>query len=177
MNAIANLDTSQSMGAPATTLAGTPTSYGSQVGLCQSQPDIYSLAWMAGSWIGQADGDPVDEHWSTPAGGTMMGMFRWLKNGRVYYYELLVIEPTANGLVLRLKHFDSELNCWEDRRGMAVAYPLVSAGEGEAVFERGGSFRSTRFVYRLISDTELRVTADDRKGDETASSEFSYRRA
>ena len=30
---------------------------------------IESLAWMAGGWYGTVNGDPVDEHWSTPAGG------------------------------------------------------------------------------------------------------------
>ena len=138
-------------------------------------PDIQALAWMAGSWTGLANGDPVDEHWSAPAGGMMMGMFRWLKNGRVYYYELLVIEPTSDGLVLRLKHFDSGLSGWEEK-GVAVAYPLVTASEREATFERGGSFRSTRFVYRRISENELLVTTHDRKGDDIATCEFCYRR-
>ena len=138
--------------------------------------DIEILAWMTGSWSGLVDGDPIDEHWSAPAGGMMMGMFRWLKNGRVYYYELLVIEPTSDGLVLRLKHFDSGLNGWEEK-GMAVAYPLVHASDGEAAFERGGSFRSTRFVYQRISESELLVTTHDRKGDDIVTSEFRYTRA
>ena len=139
-------------------------------------PDIHTLTWMAGSWSGLADGDPVDEHWSSPAGGMMMGMFRWLKNERVYYYELLVIEPASSGLVLRLKHFDTGLNGWEEK-GMAVAYPLVHASENEAVFERGGSFRSTRFVYRRINAGELLVTTHDRKGDDIVTCEFRYTRA
>jgi hypothetical protein len=135
--------------------------------------DIHALAWMTGSWSGLLDGELVDEHWSAPAGGMMMGMFRWLKNERVYYYELLVIEPASNGLVLRLKHFDSGLNGWEEK-GMAVAYPLVHASEREATFERGGSFRSTRFVYRRVSDNELLVTTHDRKGDGIVTCEFRY---
>jgi len=138
-----------------------------------ASPDIHALGWMSGSWSGRVDGDPVDEHWSAPAGGMMMGMFRWLKRGRVYYYELLVIEPDANGLVLRLKHFDSGLNGWEEK-GMAVAYPLIHVNEYEAAFERGGSFRSTRFVYRRAGEHELVVTTHDRKGDDVVTCEFRY---
>ena len=134
------------------------------------------LGWMAGDWSGNVNGDPVDEYWSKPGGGTMMGMFRWLKDGRLYNYELLAIEPDANGLVLRLKHFDRGLIGWEEK-GMAIAYPLVEIGEQTAVFERGGSFRSTRFVYRRVSAGELLVVSEDRKGDDVARVEFRYTRA
>jgi hypothetical protein len=134
---------------------------------------IDSLAWMAGSWYGTVNDDPVDEHWSTPAGGVMMGMFRWLKNGRIYLYELLAIEPDAQGLVLRLKHFDRGLNGWEEK-GMAVAYPLVNVGDQEAAFEKGGAYRSTRFVYKRLSARELLVITEDRKGSDVARNEYRY---
>ena len=134
---------------------------------------IDSLAWMAGSWYGTLDGDPVDEHWSLPAGGAMVGMFRWLKNGKVYLYELLAIEPDADGLVLRLKHFDRGLNGWETK-GSAVAYPLVKAGDQEAAFERGGAYRSTRFVYKRTAERALIVISEERKGNDVVRNEFCY---
>jgi hypothetical protein len=137
---------------------------------------IESLAWMAGGWYGTVNGDPVDEHWSTPAGGAMMGMFRWLKNGKVYLYELLAIEADADGLVLRLKHFDRGLNSWEGK-GQAVAYPLVQVGDQEAAFERGGAYRSTRFVYKRTGERTLTVITEERKGDEVERNEFSYTHA
>jgi hypothetical protein len=137
---------------------------------------IDHLGWMAGNWLGDVDGDPVDEHWSSPRGGTMVGMFRWLKDGKLYYYELLAIEPESNGLVLRLKHFDRGLIDWEEK-GMAIAYPLVEIGEQTATFERGGSFRSTRFVYKRVAAGELLVLSEDRKGDAITRCEFRYKRS
>jgi hypothetical protein len=134
---------------------------------------IDDLAWMAGHWYGDVGGEPVDEHWSLPAGGVMMGMFRWLKHGKLYLYELLAIERDAGGLVLRLKHFDRGLLSWEEK-DMAVAYPLVSIGDHEAAFERGGTFRSTRFVYRRTGDHEMIVLTEDRKGDDVTRNEFRY---
>ena len=136
---------------------------------------IDALAWMAGSWYGHVDGDPIDEHWSSAAGGVMLGMFRWLKHGKVYLYELLVIEPDTDGLVLRLKHFDRGLIGWEEK-GIALAFPLVSIGDREVAFERGGTFRSTRFVYKLADQRELVVTTEDRKGDDITRYEFRYTR-
>ena len=60
---------------------------------------------------------------------------------------------------------------------MAVAYPTVHASDSEAAFERGGSFRSTRFVYRRIRESELLVTTHDRKRDDIVTCEFRYTRA
>ncbi len=137
---------------------------------------IENLAWMAGSWYGCLDNDPIDEHWSVPAGGVMTGMFRWLKNGKVYLYELLVIEPDVNGPVLRLKHFDFGLIGWEEK-DTALAFPLVSSGEKEATFERGGGFRLTRFVYKRIGESDLVAITEVRKGDEVTRNEFRYRRS
>ncbi len=133
---------------------------------------IDDLAWMAGSWYGWTDGDPIDEHWSRPAGGVMIGMFRWLKGGRLHMVELLAIEPEDGGLVLRLKHFGQGLIGWEEK-GVALDYPLVQAGPDEAVFERGGAFRATRFVYRRIGDTLVAVQ-ENRKGEELTTFAFRY---
>jgi hypothetical protein len=136
---------------------------------------VDDLAWMAGRWYGHVHGDLVDEHWSNPAGGVMLGMFRWLKDGKVYLYELLAIEPESAGLVLRLKHFDRGLVGWE-AKSTPLAFPLVSIGEREVAFERGGTFRSTRFVYKQVNECELIVTTEDRKGAEVTRYEFRYTR-
>jgi hypothetical protein len=151
------------------------TSVRTNLNLSPTSTTIDRLAWMAGSWSGHVDDDPIDEHWSLPAGDVMMGMFRWLKQGRLYLYELLAIEPEAEGLVLRLKHFDPGLNGWEEK-GAAVAYPLVGLGDREAIFERGGTFRSTRFVYKRTSERELLVVTEDRRGEEIKRYEFRYAR-
>jgi hypothetical protein len=105
----------------------------------------------------------------------MLGMFRWLKNGRLFHYEILVVEPDESSLVLRLKHFDRGLIGWEEK-DMAVAYPLVSIGDREAIFERGGTFRSTRFMYQRTGDDNLLVATEDRKGDNVTRYEFRYTR-
>jgi len=135
---------------------------------------VNDLAWMAGSWYGHIDGEDIDEHWSAPAGGVMIGMFRWLKADRLHMVELLAIEPEDGGLVLRLKHFGQGLIGWEEK-GTALDYPLVQAGPGEAIFERGGAFRATRFIYRRTGDALVAIQ-ENRKGDEITVYEFRYTR-
>ncbi len=56
---------------------------------------IDDLAWMAGAWV--TDKDPVtEEHWSSPAGGTMMGMNRTISGGRTVHRESLLLETRAS---------------------------------------------------------------------------------
>lgn len=137
---------------------------------------IDELAWLAGSWRGHTGDDPIDEHWSAPAGGVMIGMFRWLKQGRLHMYEFLAIEPDGNGgLVLRLKHFHEGLVAWEGR-SLVRAFALVELGDRLAVFRRGGAFRSDQFIYRRPADDQLIVVEEARKGPALTTTTFSYTR-
>jgi len=137
---------------------------------------IDDLAWLAGSWYGHIGEDPIDEHWSAPAGGVMIGMFRWLKQGRLHMYEFLAIEPDGDGgLVLRLKHFHEGLVAWEGK-SLVRAFPLVELGNRQAAFRRGGAFRSNQFLYRQPADNQMIVVEEVRKGGELVVSEFRYAR-
>ena len=39
---------------------------------------VFDLSWLSGAWYGQVGDDLIEEHWSGPAAGTLMGMFRWI---------------------------------------------------------------------------------------------------
>jgi len=41
------------------------------------------FAWLAGIWVGEIDGELIEEHWSTPAGEVIMSMFRATTDGKV----------------------------------------------------------------------------------------------
>jgi uncharacterized protein DUF6265 len=66
-----------------------------------AQPtSINIIAWLAGSWRGEAYGGEVEEIWSQPVGGTMMGMFRIIEKGKIiahnFKHNALLKEP-SNG--------------------------------------------------------------------------------
>ena len=63
------------------------------------------LSWLSGAWYGQVGDDLIEEHWSGPAADTLMGMFRWIHDGQVRFYELLTNEPDGDQLLMRIKHF------------------------------------------------------------------------
>ena len=55
------------------------------------------LRWMAGVWAGTKDGVQMEEHWSTPDGGGLIGMHKDSKNGRMTSWEFFRIVPADSG--------------------------------------------------------------------------------
>lgn len=130
------------------------------------------LAWIAGHWQGQKDGNLFDEQWSAPAGGAMTGMFRWIKDGRVQMYEFLAIESGPEGRpVLLLKHFHPGLVGWEEK-GEVWRYPLTASAPREAVFTRPEG--DTRMTFRRTSEQTLIVLLERQKDGKARTDEFVY---
>lgn len=132
------------------------------------------LAWLAGAWLGQRGADVVEEHWSAPAGETLMGMFRWLAGGKVRFFELLTIEPEGDGLLLRIKHFHPGLRGWEEK-DQAVLFDLVQLGAQEAVFFQRTAKKVQWMIYRRAGDALL-TYFEPEDGAHTPDEEFVYHR-
>jgi hypothetical protein len=94
---------------------------------------IQDAAWLAGRWVGTGLGGTLEEVWSPPAGGQMVGHFRLLRDGRPAFYEFILIDVADGGLRMRLKHFNPDHTAWEDKDGWATFNP-VSAGTDELAF-------------------------------------------
>jgi uncharacterized protein DUF6265 len=104
------------------------------------------VAFMAGHWRDPAAQGLSEEIWTAPEGDSMLGMWRFVTEGKAWIYELLSIRQEAASLVLLLRHFDPQLKAREEKDAPLVL-PLVRKSEGEAVFEgrssKGGLLRLT----------------------------------
>ena len=135
-----------------------------------------AVAWLAGSWQGARGDEALEETWLAPADGTMVGLFRWLKGGEVYLYELLSFEDTADGLVLKIKHFGPGLVGWEEKGEWAL-FDLVEVTEGKAVFaERGDEVEHTRVSYRPEGERGMVGTFEETRNGEPVVLTFRYER-
>ena len=103
------------------------------------------LAFMVGSWQGNGDGYHIEEVWSRPSGDNMMGMFRYVQEGKGVFYEMMLIEQTVDGPVLRLKHFNAGLIGWEEKDEV-ISMPLVHVSKSEAVFEQIDKTKKLKYV-------------------------------
>jgi len=103
------------------------------------QPGVAALAWLEGTWVGEAGGVHQEEAWSGVAHGHLQGMYRELQEGRVKTLELLSLGSESDGLWLTMRHFDGALKPREPmdaplRWRVAVAEPdharFVNAAAG-----------------------------------------------
>ncbi len=115
---------------------------------------IGALLWLAGKWLGVIGNSAVEEYWSAPAGGSLVGVFRWLEADSVRFYEILVIEEEAGGLVMRIKHFDPGLKGWEEKEE-AVRFDLVQIAEQEAIFFNRQEENPEWLIYRQDASHKL----------------------
>ena len=109
------------------------------------------MEWLVGRWVGSALGGDVEEIWTAPQGGAMMGMYRLVRDGKPVFYELLTLVEENGSLVMRLKHFHADLKGWEEKDD-TVEFPLVAVADGAVHFE-GMSFHprgDTLTVYLAI---------------------------
>lgn len=136
---------------------------------------VADLAWMAGTWVGEIGGSFVEEQWSAPAGGVMMGMYREVVDGKIGMYEFLALESGPEGPILWLRHFNPGLVGWEDKEG-ANAFHLVAAKPGEATFDNRDPQKPARLIYRREGEDRLVAILEKVKDGKPVSFDFVYRR-
>ncbi|WP_260482475.1 DUF6265 family protein [Sphingomicrobium flavum] len=80
-------------------------------------PFMEHAEWLQGRWVGTGMGGEVEEVWSPPNDNQMVGHFIYKKDGKIVFYELLLLRPDAEGVGLEMlvKHFDRDFTAWEDK--------------------------------------------------------------
>jgi hypothetical protein len=63
-----------------------------------AEPKLDDLRWLAGHWADTVDGWAMEEIWTEPAGGVMIGMHRDAKGAKVSF-EFIRIAATPEGIV------------------------------------------------------------------------------
>ncbi|MDC7675000.1 DUF6265 family protein [Asticcacaulis machinosus] len=123
-----------------------------------------SLGWITGCWV-QADGDRVvEEYWTTPSGGVLMGAGKTLRAGKLRNYEHMRIEAIAG--VLTFTAIPS---------GQAQAsFPVKSQAEGEVIFESLSHDFPQRVIYRK-ADNGLSARIEGVVNGQSRSVDFTYK--
>ncbi len=106
--------------------------------------NIEEFRWLVGTWVGDGFGGQSEETWSEPIDGTMMGMYRHYKDGKIVFYEFLLLDETG----IKLKHFNPDITSWEEKDDF-VSFEMVSYTEDK--IELKG------LVFERKSDTEMEI--------------------
>ena len=128
---------------------------------------LQDIAWLTGSWSGEALGGTFEEVWNAPSAGSMVGMFKLLRDGAVSFYELMLFVEEEGSLSFRVRHFSPDFTAWEDKdEDMTLRF--IRADEN-AVYFNGVSF------FR-ISDDEVHAWLAFGSGESLREEKIVYRR-
>jgi hypothetical protein len=116
---------------------------------------VADLSWMAGDWIGEQGGGTVEEHWTPPAGGMMLGTGRVIAEGRTLFFEYMRIEENATGVVFIAL----------PRGKVEVAFQAIEGAPGLVVFENLTHDSPVRVSYRMNDQGQLIARTEGPEGD------------
>jgi hypothetical protein len=94
---------------------------------------VTDLAWLAGRWTGEGLGGRVEEAWSEPDAGSMVGYFRLVRDGKPVFYEIMTLLEAEGSVEMRLKHVNPDMTGWEEKNGY-ITFKLVKHDETGAYF-------------------------------------------
>lgn len=128
-------------------------------------PTVDHLAWLTGCWTMTRGDSVVEEQWLRPLGGTLMGISRTAKGGRVVEHEFVQIRDVNGKLAYVAKP-----------SGQAEAtFPIKTIAESEVVFENPTHDFPQRILYRRTAEGVTARVEGTRNGH-TRGIDFTYER-
>lgn len=112
------------------------------------------LAFLAGSWRGEAEGMVFEETWLPPAAGNLTGVFRLVAGGSVEIVEILTLTEEGGGVTYRLRHFDTALVPWKSEANGPMQSLSVALIDSDSVrFEFDDATGVDAITYDRNADT------------------------
>jgi hypothetical protein len=110
---------------------------------CQPSAKTADVAFLTGCWKFERNGRVVEEHWLSPAGGTLMGVSRTVAGGKTVEFEFLQIRDMPDGLTYIAKPSSQS----------EASFRARSSTPDEIVFENPEHDFPQRIRYRRSGDT------------------------
>lgn len=128
---------------------------------------VEPMAWLAGCWQGSFGEAGTVEHWLAPAGGTMLGVARTVKQGRTVEFEFMQLRRLPDG----------ELAYIAQPAGRApTVFRAVELGAAQAAFENPEHDFPRRISYARTEDGRLQATLSGVRNGTARKIEFAFSR-
>jgi hypothetical protein len=111
-----------------------------------SSPPLSAISFMSGCWTGPSpNGATIEEHYSAASENLLIGMTRYVRNGRVVDFEFTTVERTDSTFIMtpRPKGVKSD------------SFPLKDVSDGRATWENLEHDFPQRIIYRRGADGSL----------------------
>lgn len=140
------------------------TSVGS--GLSQTVTGIHRAAWLQGCWAQTTPAGSVEESWTTAKAGSMIGVGRTIRDGKMTAYEMIVLREQGDRLAYEAHPSGQP----------AATFLSTRISASELVFENPAHDFPQEVGYRLDGDKLLGWIRGMLNGKERRV-EFPYTRA
>jgi hypothetical protein len=128
---------------------------------------VSALSWMTGCWATPPGRITIEEQWSKPSGGNMIGYSRTLRaNGTVAFAEFMRIDAKDGAILYTPRIGTSQA---------PVAFRLIKSAPTEAVFENPTHDFPQRIIYRREGDNLHAAVEGNDKG-KPRREDFPYRK-
>jgi len=125
------------------------------------------VGWLQGCWVGVSPGRVVEENWTAPRGGSMIGVSRTLRGDSLLTYELVIVR--ARDTTLQYEAHPA--------RQAPATFTAIHASDTALVFENRAHDFPQRVGYRRIRNDSLVGYIEGSMGGRARRMEFPYARA
>jgi Domain of unknown function (DUF6265) len=123
------------------------------------------MSWMAGAWETRGTTPYVEELWTRPAGGAMLGISRAIKDNNMVEFEFLRIEARADGIFYMPQLSGKP----------PVDFKFMRTVNNEAVFVNPGhSDHLKKIIYRQNADGTLTARVEGENNGKSFAQEWQY---
>jgi hypothetical protein len=133
-----------------------------------ANPTVEGLGWIAGCWesVSKNGTTIIAEQWMKPLAGSMFGMSRTVKSGKLSAYEYLRIVEDDQGINYISRPSQNKVD---------TAFRLTTSKPGEVVFENLSHDFPQRIIYRL-DQTNLHARIEGPRNGKVSGIDFPMKR-
>lgn len=128
---------------------------------------IADLDWMAGKWVGDFQGLPMEAYYTTSAGGIILGQTKISNGNATEFFEFEKVEQVNDSLVLQPMPFGKP----------GVVFDLKEMGSSRVVFENPQHDFPTRIIYELKSNGQLLARIEGTQNGQSVGQDFLFSKA
>ena len=131
-----------------------------------TRPDAARLRWLAGCWEMKSGTRLVEERWTTPRGGLLLGTSRTSRNDSIIEFEQIRIETRPAGVFFVAS----------PSRQATAEFTATALLDSIAVFENPAHDFPKKVSYRKVGKDSLIASIEGPRGGQTRTIAFPYRR-
>lgn len=135
--------------------------------VAQGADPLAAAAWLAGCWAAEGKETGSGEHWMAPAGGTMLGVGRTVKNGKTVDFEFMQLRSTPDGKLVFIALPSGQRE---------TTFALLSSTPEALVFENLQHDFPQRVIYRWVSSERLMARIEGMRSGVLRGIDFSLKR-